>query len=99
MRIGANARRIRKALGMRQAAIAAMVGCHPTRVTQFEGGEQWTVELALRFADALGVGLMDLVDEERSPMDVLMMEAVRTRNWRAIIQAASAAIQAETRKP
>lgn len=99
LRIGANVRRIRKALDMRQAAIAAMVGCHPTRVTQLEGGEQWTVEIALRLADALGVGLMDLVDEERSPMDVLMLEAVRTRNWRALIQAASAALQTETRRP
>lgn len=83
---------------MKQADVAPLVGCHPSRVAQLESGEQWTVDLALQFADALGVGLMDLVDEERSPVDVLMMEAVRTRNWRALIQAASAALRAEERK-
>lgn len=83
---------------MKQGLLADAVGCNRSRVSQLEGGEQWTVALALQFADALGVGLMDLVGDEPSAADALLMEAVRSKNYRMIIMAAQAALQAEAKK-
>lgn len=94
-RIGANVRRLREVQGLKQADLARLVGCSAPRISQLEGGEPWSVDLALQFAAALGVGLMELVDAEPDPIQVLLMEAVRAKNYGLAARLALAAARGD----
>lgn len=65
MTVGENIKRIREAKGMTQEDLAQMLGVTSSNVSQIESGERGlSIEKGVLIADALGVSLMELLEDK-----------------------------------
>jgi transcriptional regulator with XRE-family HTH domain len=90
--IGKRIQNLRCALGLNSTKLAAKVGISQAQVSRLENGLQGFRRATLKkFAKALGVRIVDLVQEDRKALSPILARALQNRAFAAYLDRAAAA--------